>query len=87
MEARSEARAQDAVGDRLADQEFLERAAGFVEEVDRAVLALVAVDPARLAADRQGRVEHFRALPFSSSEPKKTSKESPGETRRWKSTS
>ena len=54
----AEARAQDAVGDRLAQQELLQRAAELVEEVDRAVVALVAVDAARLrrrpSAPRRG---------------------------------
>ena len=56
----AEARAQDAVGDRLAQQELLQRRPLLVEEVDRAVLALVAEDAPRLAADRQGRVEDLR---------------------------
>ena len=63
MAAIAEARAHDAVGNGLADQEFLERAALLVEEVDRAVVGrLETVDLAPLAAEIERGVEQFRPL-------------------------
>src|SRR3954471_6147872 len=54
---------EDAVGDRLADKELLERASGLVEIIDRAVVRrLEAVYAAGLASHRQGRIKEFGAL-------------------------
>src|SRR6188472_2676547 len=55
MVAGAEAGSQDSVGDRLAEQELLQRTSGIVEEIDRAVVALIAINPARLAIDGQSR--------------------------------